>query len=261
MELTLRQRAFLDKLVDLCHEAHGPVHYSAVARTLGVSRFSAYDMLRLLERKGLVRAEYHRDERDGGPGRPSVVFVPLARARDLLLRLVGSPLEQREWVATVEHILGHLGEAEEAHLPALAGDPRPAHGDHGLLDELMAAIPRAASPLAYSAQVLTALLLPIRSRLHGLDRELTALLRLEESDAEAGGGLDLLAGFALGAGLGEAPGKLGRDLSGRLMEYSRTCQSYISQMDADRRRILTGFVRELLESLESLEGPTGKPVT
>jgi hypothetical protein len=256
MELTLRQRAFLNKLVDLCHEAHGPVHYSDVARTLGVSRFSAYDMLRLLERKGLVRAEYHRDEREGGPGRPSVVFVPLVRARDLLLRLVGSPLEQREWVATVEHILGRLEEAEEAHLPVPGGDAQPAPGDRGLLDELMSAIPRATSPLAYSAQVLTALLLPIRSRLNSLDRDLTAMLRLEEGDAEAGGGLDLLAGFALGAGLGDAPGRLGRDLTGRLMDYSRTCQSYIGQMDADRRRVLTGFVRELLDSLEGRPGRT-----
>ncbi len=254
MELTLRQRAFLNKLVDLCHEAHGPVHYSEVARTLGVSRFSAYDMLRLLERKGLVRAEYQRDEREGGPGRPSVVFVPLVRARDLLVRLVGSPLEQHEWVATVEHILGRLQEAEEAHLPG--GDGAQARGDHGLLDELMSAIPRATSPLTYSAQVLTALLLPIRSRLSSLDRDLTAMLRLEEGDAEAGGGLDLLAGFALGAGLGDTTGRASRDVTSRLVDYSRTCQSYIGQMDAGRRRVLTGFVRELLDSLEGRPGRT-----
>ena len=250
MELTLRQRDFLDKLVELHRKVHRPVHYSDLARTLGVSRFSAYDMLRLLESKGLVRAEYTRGGHEAGPGRPSVVFVPVARARAFLGRLVPNPLEQHEWVETVEHILGHLEEAEDARFAALqrpAGAP--ADGDAGLLDELLAAIPKAVSPLAYSAQVLTALLLPLRGRLEALDRDLEAMLAPEDSRSEAGGGLDLLAGFALGASLTGATSRLSRDVSARLMDYSRTCQSYIGQMDADRRRILAAFMREVVDNI------------
>jgi len=254
MGLTLRQRAFLSKLVDLYREAQQPVHYSVLARTLGVSRFSAYDMLKLLESKGMVRSEYVREQSGGSPGRSSVVFAPLARAREVLSRLVSSsnPVEQREWTQTVEHILGRLQEAEERHLPgntpADAASQRAS--DAGLLDELLANIPKATSPLAYSAQVLTALLLPVRSRLRSLDRDLAAMLNLDEQGAEAGGGLDLLAGFALGCSLAATTSRVRRDISVRLMDYSRTCQSYISQMDAERRRILADFVREVVTSLE-----------
>ena len=191
MELTLRQKAFFDKLVDLYREAQRPVHYSVLAKGLGVSRFSAYDMLKLLETKGLVRAEYVLDERDGGPGRSSVVFVPLLKAQELLSRLVANPVEQREWSQTVSHILGHL------HQERNSSPGR----DSSLLEELMAAIPKAMSPLAYSAQTLTALLLPVRNRLESLDRDLATILNLDEDGAEAGGGLELLAGFALGASL------------------------------------------------------------
>jgi Mn-dependent DtxR family transcriptional regulator len=34
------------------------VHYSRLAERLGVSRFTAYDMLRLLEEKGFVSSDY-----------------------------------------------------------------------------------------------------------------------------------------------------------------------------------------------------------
>ncbi len=247
MELTLRQKAFFDKLVDLYREAHRPIHYTVLARGLGVSRFSAYDMLKLLEAKGLVRAEYVLDAREGGPGRSSVVFAPLLRAQELLSRLVTNPAEQGEWTQTVAHILGHLRQEQS---PA---GPR----DSGLLEELMAAIPKAMSPLAYSAQTLTALLLPVRNRLESLDHDLTTILNLDEEGAEAGGGLELLAGFALGASLTDTTSRLGRDISSRLAQYSRICQNHIARMDAERRQVLGQFVREVLANLEQKQNLAG----
>jgi DNA-binding PadR family transcriptional regulator len=239
MELTLRQKAFFDVLVDLYREAQRPVHYSVLGQRLGVSRFSAYDMLKLLEAKGLVRAEYVLDEREGGPGRSSVVFAPLLKAQELLCRLVTNPVEQGEWSQTVAHILGHL--RQEQNPP----DAR----DSSLLEELLAAIPKAMSPLAYSAQTLTALLLPVRNRLESLDRDLATILNLDEEGAESGGGLELLAGFALGASLSDTTSRLGRDISSRLAHYSRTCQNHIARMDAERRQVLGQFVREVLANL------------
>ena len=57
-KLTARQKAFLEKLLELYHEHKGPVHYSAVAERLGVNRFSAYDMLKVLEKKGFASSSY-----------------------------------------------------------------------------------------------------------------------------------------------------------------------------------------------------------
>ena len=234
MELTLRQKAFLNKLIDLCHEAQQPIHYSVLGQRLGVSRFSAYDMLKVLENKGLVRSEYVLEQHHSGPGRSSVVFSPLAQARQILSRWAGTPGEQHEWAQTQERILSHIR-------------LDPASDDRGLLEDLVAAIPQAISPLAYSAQTLTALFLPVRSRLESLSRDLSALLAADEA-ASDGGVLDLLAGFGLG--LSMTTERLGRDLSSKLMEYSRTCQTYIQEMDTERRRLLADFVKEMLEALE-----------
>ncbi|HSR33115.1 MAG TPA: helix-turn-helix domain-containing protein, partial [Anaerolineae bacterium] len=81
-KLTARQRAFLDKLMELYHEHQGPVHYTDVAQGLGVNRFSAYDMLKVLEEKGFAESSYAlRSAESGmaehaGPGRSMVVFAP-----------------------------------------------------------------------------------------------------------------------------------------------------------------------------------------
>ena len=90
-KLTARQRAFLDKLLELYRERKGPVHYSDVAERLGVNRFSAYDMLRVLEKKGFAASSYTlrsavpaASGAHPGPGRSMVVFAPTASATEIL---------------------------------------------------------------------------------------------------------------------------------------------------------------------------------
>jgi len=58
IKLTPRQQAFLDKLFELYRESNGPIHYTVVAERLGVNKFSAYDMLKLLEKKGVAGSSY-----------------------------------------------------------------------------------------------------------------------------------------------------------------------------------------------------------
>ena len=58
MKLTKRQEQFIENLIDLSQEIDGPIHYSTLAERLGVSPFTAYDMLRVLEKKGAVVSEY-----------------------------------------------------------------------------------------------------------------------------------------------------------------------------------------------------------
>jgi len=86
MELTSRQIEFVEKLIDLYAEVEDNIHYSKVAERLGVSRSTAYEMLRLLERKGFARAHYYLDE-SGGPGRSTVLFSPTERAHAIFKRM------------------------------------------------------------------------------------------------------------------------------------------------------------------------------
>ena len=76
MNLTRRQKDFITNLIDLSNEIEGPIHYSALADRLGVSPFTAYDMLRLLEEKGLVTSEYQLAAGKDGPGRAERLFYP-----------------------------------------------------------------------------------------------------------------------------------------------------------------------------------------
>ncbi|MDX1437128.1 MAG: hypothetical protein R3335_09970 [Anaerolineales bacterium] len=76
MKLTRRQEEFISNLIDLSDEVEGPIHYSLLADRLGVSPFTAYDMLCLLEEKGMVTSEYQLAEGKRGPGRAERLFYP-----------------------------------------------------------------------------------------------------------------------------------------------------------------------------------------
>ncbi len=95
MKLTRRQEAFMRKLLDVYREAQEPVHYSVLAGRLGVSPFTAYDMLRLLEEKGLVSSDYSRGTRKSGPGRSEVFFLPTPLAHRLVAEMVAVPRRSR----------------------------------------------------------------------------------------------------------------------------------------------------------------------
>ncbi len=77
MKLTRRQKEFIENLIDMSQKIDGPIHYSMLAERLGVSPFTAYDMLRVLEEKGLVTSEYHLAEGKSGPGRAERLFFPV----------------------------------------------------------------------------------------------------------------------------------------------------------------------------------------
>jgi len=80
MELTRRQEKFIHLFVDLYREMHKPIHYSLLAKKIGVSSFTAYDMLRLLEKKGYVTSKYQINSNKPSVGRSEIVFTPTSLA-------------------------------------------------------------------------------------------------------------------------------------------------------------------------------------
>jgi len=111
VELTGRQKEFLERFVDLHLETNQPLHYAAVAERLGVSRVTAYEMLRLLEEKGLVTSAYTL-RHGGGAGRSIVVFRPTEKAADLLSGLVGDSWQHDEWQEVRERVVAALEAAK-----------------------------------------------------------------------------------------------------------------------------------------------------
>lgn len=220
-ELTARQREFFDHVTALYSESGEPVHYSTVAEALGVGRSTAYEMLRLLERKGYLAAEYVLED-DAGPGRSAVVFRPKYQPPDA------------EWERVRTRILAALGRDETSN--------------QELLDDILSRLPSSISPLAYCAQVMTALLLSVRSELRSRLAEHELVETLLSSNLPDAPSLNLLSGFALGLSFRE---RANRELRARLVEYTQEYQHRLDHLDARSRTLLQEFLRHVITETQA----------
>ena len=212
MELTRRQEEFLRTLLDLYHEEREPLHYSALAERLGVSRFTAYDMLRLLEEKGFATSTYHLAEDKSGPGRSEVVYEPTERAHGLMARLTGE-VDNEDWEAVKEHILARVRRAAAQPLV-----------EKNLADEMLARVPPdEPEVLRYCVEVMTIIALRLRRR--GSQQTLLDYLveLLPTNDEVCRARLTLMGGFALGVLADEAQSdeKWAQELLVHMEHYQR----------------------------------------
>ena len=234
MELTNRQRAFLESLLDVWYShRQQSVHYTTLARALGVAHSTAYEMLKLLEQKGYASSEYRLPDRRSAGGRSQVLFRPTMKALRVFRRLAGQDLRNREWDRIKEGVLARL---------CAEGLPE----DKELLSELLAAIPQSADPLSYCARVIAASLLSVRAQIANRLQQFAIFREIVSGEESAVDSLNLLPGFAIGiaSALGNGSARL-TPLSGCAKRY----QEYLQQMDEETRLRLLRFSREMLEAL------------
>lgn len=86
MGITERRIEFIRALDELSKEYSGAVHYSLVAERLGVSKWTAYDLLTALRDEGYVETVYILNEKGGG--RSSVAFKLTPKGKDLISKNV-----------------------------------------------------------------------------------------------------------------------------------------------------------------------------
>jgi len=231
MKLTFRQKAFLAKLLDVYREMREPVHYSVVAERLGVSSSTAYDMLRLLEQKGMVSSEYTTPKATAGPGRSNILFSPTARAIDLFSRLAGESQKQEGWEDMKARILASLSKGKASEY-------------EDLLRELLARVPEASSPLVRCAEVITALLLTLRETKHSFGRRSPVGKLLQ---APAGRlGMSILAGLALGLCLAD------KKVQHRLSGFQRHIEKYeasLEELSPENLTLLHRFTWDIWKAL------------
>ncbi|MFQ6015540.1 MAG: hypothetical protein ACE5NP_08865 [Anaerolineae bacterium] len=234
MKLTGRQRVFLSKFLDLYKEVQQSVHYSMVAERLGVSKITAYDMLRLLEDRGLVASEYVLPEGDHGPGRSSIVFYPAEKAASVIAELVGEDWNRERWEELKERILLALREGKGTNY-------------HNLLDEILLRIPQRKSPMLYVTEMITAILLNLHqlkeeARASGVFQDLRALGLPGEL------GLNALAGLTLGLTLVE---RANRRITSLLLSYVQKYQDHLTKLSAENKKRLADFTQEVMKIVET----------
>jgi energy-coupling factor transport system substrate-specific component len=231
MGMTERQRTFLEQFWELYHEVRAPVHYSAVAKKLKVSNISAYDMLRLLKRKGMVASEYLLPKEQRGPGRSTVVFYPTEKARSLLRLPFSEERERREWEDLKERTLHAL---------------RKKKGDYGeMLEELLSRIPDRKSPMIRSTEVMTAMVLQVCQMGGGARDRVLGEVRKLMSAGESG--LSALAGLPLGLMCAD---EAERGLAGKLLSHVGAYQEDLSRLSAESKKALSEFFLDLVKAVE-----------
>ena len=227
MKLTGRQKAFLNKFLDLYREADEPLHYTTVAERLGVGKITAYDMLRLLEEKGLVVSEYVLPA-SRSAGRSSIVFRPTLKADELMEQLAGEDWERAEWQEVKEQILQALRAGK-------GGDYQE------LLNDILLRMEEQGSPLLAAAEMVTAVILS----LHQLKEDITAT-KLSEHLRALGFpgemGLNALAGLTIGLSFVE---RANRRLISQLVSQVQRYQENLTRLSAENKRRLSDFAQEV----------------
>ncbi|MBU0512843.1 MAG: hypothetical protein KKD28_14850 [Chloroflexi bacterium] len=232
--LTRRQQEFLSQFLDFDREMEEPVHYVTLAEHLGIGKVTAYEMLRLLEDRGLVRSEYHLPGEGRGPGRSTVLFRPTAEATRLLFDLAGGSPEDEDWDIAKEHILQQLREGK-------------AVGYDGLLTDLLARIPEQRSSLIYLTEMITATLLALGALRDSAEASgLAGRLRRIGLPGEIG--LSALGGVSVALSMME---RVNRRVSTFLLAQSGKYHTKFSQLGEENRRRLSEFAREAAKIVSS----------
>lgn len=106
IRLTERRKQFLRSLLDMYRRTQLPVHYETLAQRLGVSKWTAYDVLRALEEQGLLARDYAVNR--GEPGRSQIVFVPTAKAEALFTQVRPVALDNADLASLKDEALSLL---------------------------------------------------------------------------------------------------------------------------------------------------------
>lgn len=229
MKLTPRQQTFLDSLFELYRELKGPVHYSVVAEKLGVNKFSAYDMLKVLEEKGVAASDYVLNDDQAGPGRSQVVFYPTHKAAQFLTQLREEMRYNADWQRVKERILARLQNASETN-PAEA------------LHEALTNLPDAKTPLNYCAEMISVLLLNVQQM-----KNQNIAPALESMTTRGQLGLAALAGFSLGTTLSlEADDMTLRE---KLVTHTHRFQNQLANLSDESVNKLSAFLNDAMMTL------------
>lgn len=235
MDLTARQRAFLSQFLDLYREVKAPLHYSVVAEKLKLSNISAYDMLRLLKRRGMVASQYLLPKKQPGPGRSSIVFYPTQRASAVVGPAVADEGERKEWEELKEKVLQSLTKGKDEY--------------NQILGELLSRMPQRKSPLLYSTEMIAAIVLQMCQL---RDEARARFLRDARKLVSAGeSGLNALAGLPLGFTLAE---EANRSFTKKLLSHVGRYQEQLTRLSVESKKALSDF---FLEAVRTVEGDGG----
>lgn len=229
--LTNRQKEFLQAAYRLwLHKGREGVHYSEVATSLGVSKWTAYDVLTNLSRKGLLHVTHEPAVPPGGPGRSRVLFSPSNKARKIIAKAAGLVAGEGERLRSLIRERVEQGKAR---------------GSLQVLKEILSELEHSQQPIIFCAYVV------------GI-----AILALEflAQNAEWAGIISYCQQILLSpqaaliafVSVVVAAGARHEEFSETFREVIKYLPAYEAQaqeLDADKRKLLAHCAREIIEEL------------
>jgi len=245
MNITERQREFLKTLIDLYQEKGSAIHYSEVAQKLGVSKWTAYDMLQLLHKEGLLGVEYlipESNSYNGGKlGRSTIAFFPTKKGYSI------SNLSSRTFATKV----AELNEVKKEIIQKFDEFKEKLN-----IKDLFKEALQTKSPLIFCACLLLILILLIKKITEGIAeiKLLSQIIPTNTTDTYVGLALVVFVGMCLGI-LTKYINKIPNYVSGsnnapdEYVEYIQTYNQYISQMDKKEQKSLLEFLKKTLDEI------------
>ena len=245
MKITTRQKEFLQSLIDLYQEKGSPIHYSEVAQKLGVSKWTAYDMLQLLRKEGLLEVEYLIPESDsynwGKLGRSTITFFPTKKGYTI------SNISQRKLPTKISE-LSKLKKEIIQKFEELKGK-------FNIRDLFKEAL-QSKSPLIFCACVLLILILLIKKITEGIAeiKLLSQVIPPDATNTYIELALIIFVGMCFGV-LTKYINNIPKYVTGsnnNLDEYAyyiQTYNQYVSQMDKEEQKSLLDFLKESLDEI------------
>jgi hypothetical protein len=232
-KLTGRQKYFFNQFLDIYLKDNQPIHYTTLAKQLGLGKITAYDMLRLLEDKGYVSSEYILPEGDRDKGRSTVLYRPTQKAINAMNDRPGADWDQEEWMSVKERILVALHTGKDSNFIEL-------------LEEIMQRIPRCKNPLPYVAETLTAVILNLyqikdKAEAAGVFEYVRQMGRPGELS------LNSISGLTMGLSLVE---QVNSSMIDQLVSYSHRYEDAVKKLSGESRRVLADFCRDVMTILD-----------
>lgn len=233
--LTKRRAQFLERILGLHRDTGRPVHYADVAGSLGVSKWTAYDVLKELEKEGYLRSEYVVNNAERVPGRSMLMYVPFGS-------FSGAPeapgawatrMESEEWQHVKQKILRTLAGLKNAGRRKILATMT------AEMDEEMSC--KNSTSITFCAYTIG--VLAVHAAAAGRKTAKT-LGKLVNTSPKPELGLSVFAGTVMGILMKKAnivPGM------GTLTGYVTRYQRHLAEFSAEQRRLLFEFLRETLE--------------
>jgi transposase len=245
MKITTRQKEFLQSLIDLYQEKGSPIHYPEVAQKLGVSKWTAYDMLQLLHKEGLLEVEYIIPKSDNYKwiklGRSTITFCPTKKGCNIFAL-------PKQKISTNITELKKIKKEITQKFEELKGKLN--------IRDLFKKALQSKSPFIFCACLLLILILLTKKITEGAAeiKLISQIIPHTTINTYAELTLIVFAGMCLGVlakYVSKIPTTYGKNDLDEYTNYIQTYNQYVSQMDKEEQKSLLDFLKETLDEIKT----------